>query len=68
MEAFIKSLKPYTKAIIAALVGVLQVAQLAIQLSPDGFTTEELSSILGAIILTIGGTTAVYQFPNKKAK
>lgn len=59
-------LKPYTKAIIAFVVGGLQVAQLAVQLSPDGFSPEEYSTIIGAVILALGGTAAVYQFPNRK--
>lgn len=63
-----EQLKPYTKAIVAFIVGLLQIAQLAVQLSPDGFTPEEVSAIIGAVILAIGGTAAVYQLPNKEAK
>lgn len=59
-------LRPYTKSIIAGIVGVLQIAQLAVQLSPDGFTPDEVSTIIGAVILAVGGTAAVYQFPNTK--
>jgi len=60
------NLKPYTKSIIAGAVGILQILQLVVQLSPGGFTTEDITSIIGAIILALGGTAAVYQFPNKE--
>ncbi len=64
----LEKLKPYTKSLIAAFVGLLQIAQLAVQLSPGGFGPDELSSLIGAVIIAIGGTAAVYQFPNTKAK
>ncbi len=62
----LEKLKPYTKSIIAGLVGLLQILQLVVQLSPGGFSPEDVSSIITAIIVALGGTAAVYQFPNKE--
>lgn len=67
MEKFINSLKPYTKSIIAGLVGLLQVVQVYVMLSSNGMTLEDVNTFIGAMILAIGGTGAVYQFPNKKS-
>jgi len=60
------NLKPYTKSIIAGVVGLLQILLLVVQLSPGGFSTEDISSIITAVIVSLGGTAAVYQFPNKE--
>jgi hypothetical protein len=62
----IDKLKPYTKSIIAGVVGLLQILQLVVQLSPGGFSTEDVTSIITAVIVALGGTAAVYQFPNVK--
>lgn len=67
MEQFINSLKPYTKAIIAGLIGLLQVVQVYVMLSANGMTPEDWNTFIGAVILAVGGTGAVYQFPNKKS-
>lgn len=61
-----EKLKPYTKSIIAGVVGLLQILQLVVQLSPGGFSPEDISSIITAVIVALGGTAAVYQFPNKE--
>lgn len=61
----IDKLKPYTKSIIAGVVGLLQILQLVVQLSPGGFSTEDVTSIITAVIVALGGTAAVYQFPNR---
>lgn len=62
----LEQLRPYTKAIIAGVVGLLQIVQLAVQLSPNGLSPEDVSTIIGAVILALGGTALVYQLPNKK--
>lgn len=59
--------KPYTKAIVAFVVGCLQVLSLFITLTSDGIlSAEDQVAIIGAVILALGGTGAVYQLPNKK--
>lgn len=69
MEKFIKSIKPYTKAIIAGIVGLLQIVSLYVMLSADGLMSpEDVNAIIGAVIIALGGTGAVYQFPNAKGK
>lgn len=65
MEA-IEKLKPYTKTVVAFIVGVLQVMSLMIMLNADGkLSPEDYNAIITAIIISLGGTAAVYQFPNK---
>lgn len=69
MENFIKAVRPYTKSIIAGIVGVLQVLSLYIVLNNDGsFSAEDQTAIINAVIIAITGTGAVYQLPNTKAK
>ena len=63
-----EKLKPYTKAIVAGVVGALQVLQVYLTLSANGMTTEDWNSVIGSVILAITGTGAVYQFPNKEKK
>lgn len=67
MEKFITSLKPYTKAIVAFIVGCLHIASLVVFLNNDGsFSNADIQAIINAVILNLAGTGAVYQLPNKK--
>lgn len=62
-----EKLRPYTKAIVAFAVGCLQVASVIVMLNADGkLSAEDVNAVIGAVILAIGGTGAVYQLPNKK--
>ena len=63
----LKELAPYTKAIVAFIVSVLQWVILYFILSDDGsLTTQDKTALLNNIILALGGTAAVYTLPNKK--
>lgn len=69
MEAFINSLKPYTKAIVAFIIGVLQVTALYVALNADGeLSPDDINAIINATIIALGGTGLVYTLPNTKAK
>lgn len=62
-------LAPYTKSIVAFVVAVLQVVSLAVMLAADGnLSPADWNAIIGAVIIGLGGTGAVYQFPNKENK
>lgn len=62
-------LRPYTKTIVAFLVGILQVLSLYVTLNADGkFSPEDVNAIITSVIIALGGTGAVYQLPNKKVK
>lgn len=68
MSNLISELRPYTKAIIAGLTGLLNILMLYVTLSADGkVTSDEINIIIGAVIVWLGGTAGVYQFPNKKS-
>lgn len=68
MENIINTLKPYTKAIVAFIVGVLQILSVYYTLTSDGsLSYEDKNALINAIILAITGTGAVYQLPNAKA-
>lgn len=61
--------RPYTKAIVAFIVGCLQILSVYITLNADGsLSPEDMNAIIGAVILSLSGTAAVYQLPNKKEK
>lgn len=63
----LEQLRPYTKSIIAGLVGLLQILALYVTLSADGkLSPEDVNALIGAVIIALGGTGAVYQFPNKE--
>lgn len=64
----LNKLRPYTKSIIAGVVGVLQILQVYVMLSANGMTPEDVNTLIGSVILAITGTGAVYQFPNKESK
>lgn len=65
----LSKLRPYTKTIVAFLVGSLQVLSLYVTLSTDGkLSPEDLNAMIYAVIIALGGTGAVYQLPNKKVK
>lgn len=67
MKQAIEALQPYTKTIVAFIVGCLQVAALYINLTADGnLSSEDLVTIISAIVIALGGTGLVYQLPNKK--
>lgn len=67
MNEFLNSLRPYTKSIIAGVVAVLNLVMLFITLNADGkLSPEDMNALIGAVILAIGGTASIYQFPNKK--
>lgn len=69
MTDFINSLKPNTKAIVAFVVGCLQVLALYVSLNSDGsISSADLEAIINAIILALTGTGAVWYLPNKKAR
>lgn len=58
----------YTKAILAGVYGVLNIVSLYIILAADGsITPQDQVALIAAIITALGGTGAVYQFPNKKS-
>lgn len=64
-----EKLKPYTKTVIAFIVGALQVLALYVTLNDDGkLSAEDMNALIGAIIIAIGGTGAVYQFPNTESQ
>lgn len=64
----LEKLRPYTKTVVAAIIGALQVLQVYVVLSANGMTSEDWSTLINSVILAIGGTGAVYQFPNKGSK
>lgn len=65
----LEQLRPYTKAIIAFIVGALQILALYITLNADNnLSPEDLQALINAVVLALGGTAAVYQFPNKVVK
>jgi len=60
-------LKPYTKAIVAFLVFALQWGVLYLTLTEDNsLSNQDKAALLNNIILALGGTAAVYTFPNRK--
>lgn len=67
MLDFINSLKPYTKAIVAFVVGVLQILSLYFSLNADGsLSGEDVQALINAVIIALTGTGAVYALPNRK--
>ena len=63
--ATIKALDPYRKAIVAFVVGVLQVLALYFTLIKGGITPDEVNILINASILALGGTVGVYGVSNK---
>lgn len=67
MQDFIHSLKPYTKAITAFVVGCLQVLQVYFGLSTDGnLSPEDVNTLINTVIIALGGTAGVFALPNRK--
>lgn len=65
----VEKLKPYTKTVVAFIVGMLQITSLFVILNADGrLSPEDVNAIIGAMIIALGGTGAVYQFPNRENK
>lgn len=64
-----EKLKPYTKTIIAFIVGILQIVALYVTLNNDGkLSSEDTNALIAAVIVALGGTGAVYQFPNTESQ
>lgn len=63
----LKEFTPYTKAIVAFLVFALQWGVLYLTLTEDNsLSNQDKAALLNNIILALGGTAAVYTFPNRK--
>lgn len=68
MDKFIKSLKPYTKSIVAGLAFAVQLAMLYVTLNADGnLSAEDINALLGNVYTALIGTGLVYALPNKKS-
>jgi len=62
-----EKIAPYYKAVVALLVGVLQVASVYFMVTADGsFDANDKIAVINASILTLGGGAAVYAVKNKK--
>lgn len=61
-----QELAKYRKAIVAFIVGMLQVASVYFMVSSDGLVSPtDVQTIINAVILALGGTAGVYALKNK---
>lgn len=64
--SFIEKIAPYRKAIVALLIGLLQLAALYFTLTDDGaLSPDDRTILLTALIGAITSGGVVYQVPNK---